>query len=328
MFLLERPLVAQYHAVKQVRASTMNGAWVAGGWVMPKGFQGRTISFEQRASAPAAPSPHEPLVAALEAIGRIADEAPTVEAGLAQVLSALCTALRWPIGHVYQLAGDEPPTLTSAAIWHLEQPEQFTPFQEATERLAFRLGRGLVGQVMARRRPGLSPDVTRDTRFLRRRAAQATGVRAWLAFPVMADGRLVAVCECFTTERVTLDPSLAGLLSCAGLAIGRLYEREGWRAERARLLQQLAAQAPAGPPADRSALTALAGAIAHEINSPLFAARAALALLAAERPDEPLLGAAQDELARIAAVLDTLNGLAQEAPLGQRLSRLAPPSAA
>lgn len=294
---------------------------------MPKGFQGRTITFEPGAAA-AAPGPHEPLLAALEAISRIAHEAPSLEAGLAQVLDALCTALQWPIGHVYQLAGDEPPTLTSAAIWHLERPDQFTPFQEASERLAFRLGRGLVGQVMARGRPALSPDVSRDSRFLRRRAARATGVRAWLAFPVLADGRLVAVCECFTTEPVTLDPSLAGLLSCAGLSIGRLYERERWRAERAELLRQIAARGATQPAAERAALSALAGAIAHEVNSPLFAARASLALLAAERPGDPLLGVAQADLARIAAVLETLNSLAQEAPLGQRLGQIVAPPAA
>lgn len=297
---------------------------------MPKGFQGRRITFDPGAgaSASAAPAPGEPLVHALEAISRIAHEAPSLEAGLPLVLDALCGALAWPIGHIYQLAGDEPPTLTSAAIWHLERPEQFTPFQEASERLVFKLGRGLVGQVMARERPALSPDVTRDARFLRRRAAQATGVRAWLAFPVFADGRLVAVCECFTTERVSLDPSLLGLLGCAGLTIGRLYERERWQAERARLLAQIAAQGRADPAAERAALSALAGAVAHEVNSPLFSARASLALLAAERPDDPLLAVAQSDLARIAAVLETLHTLAKEAPLGQRLSQIVAPPAA
>lgn len=298
---------------------------------MPKGFQGRTITFEAGpggAPLEAQRGPGEPLVGALEAITRIAHEAPSVDAGMAQVLTALCTALKWPIGHVYYLAGDEPPTLTSAAIWHLEQPEQFTIFQTATEQLVFQPGRGLVGQVLARRRPGLSPDVTRDTRFLRRRAARETGVRAWLAFPVMAGGRVVAVCECFTTERVALDMSMAGLLTCAGLAIGQLYEREQWRAEREQLLQQLAARALPAAGVERAALSTLAGAIAHEINSPLFAARASLALLAAERPDEPLVAGAQDELARIAATLETLHALAQNAPIGQRLAQfIEPPTA-
>lgn len=296
---------------------------------MPKGFQGRTIAFAPGAgAAEPPPGPRESLIAALETIAGIVHAAPSVEAGMAQVLRALCTALQWPIGHVYHLAADQPTTLTSAAIWHLERPEQFTSFQAATEQLAFRPGRGLVGQVLARCRPGLSPDVSRDARFLRRRAARATGVRAWLAFPVVAEGRVVAVCECLTTERVTLDASVTGLLSCAGLALGQLYEREGWRAEREQLRQQLAAPGPAAPAGDKAALSALAGAIAHEINSPLFAARASLALLAAEQPGEPLIGSAQAELARIAAVLEQLHALAQDAPLGQRLAQfITPPTA-
>lgn len=294
---------------------------------MPKGFQGRTVSFEQGAGA-AAQGAEEPLVRALEAITRIAAEAPSVEAGLARVLDALCSALQWPIGHVYRLNADGTPTLTSAAIWHLDRPEQFVAFRQATEDTAFRPGRGLVGQVLARRRPGLSPDVSRDTRFLRRRAAAATGVRAWIAFPVVVEDRVVAVCECFTTERVGLDPSLMGLLSCAGMAIGRLYERERWEAERALLLQQIAGGGPASPGSDRAALAALAGAIAHEVNSPLFAARTSLALLAGDQPDEPLIAAARADLDRIAGSLATLNALAQEAPLGQRLTPIVEPPTA
>lgn len=293
---------------------------------MPKGFKGRTIVFEPGAQGAAAGQLHHgPLAGALEEIAAITREAPTLDAGMARVLDALCAALGWPIGHVYRLAGDEPPTLASAAIWHLDRPEQFAQFQEATERISFRPGRGLVGQVLARRRPGLSPDVSRDARFLRRRAAAAAGVRAWLAFPVVDEGRVVAVCECFTTERVALDPSVAGLLSCAGLALGQLVERERWRAERAELQRQLAAGAA---PDVGAALGALAGAIAHEVNSPLFAARAGLALLGAERPDDPLVAAARADLARIAAAMETLEALAAQAPLGQRLPQIPRPPAA
>jgi signal transduction histidine kinase len=291
---------------------------------MPKGFRGRAIAFSDPGTgAVAAPAgPLGPLARALEPISRIAYEAPSVEAGLAEVLDALCGAIQWPIGHVYHLADEEAPALTSAAIWHIERPERFAPFQESTEQITFAPGRGLVGEVLARRRPGLSPDVSRDRRFLRRRAAEATGVRAWLAFPIVADDRVVAVCECFTTERVALDPAIGGLLSCAGLALGRLYERERWRAERARLLGELAAGREG-----RAALSALAGAIAHEVNSPLFAARACLSLLAADQPGEPLLAGAQGELERIAAVLQRLDGLAREAPVGQTLDKVLPPPA-
>lgn len=297
---------------------------------MPKGFRGRTIQFGSGTGTTAQPAraPHEPLIGALEQISRIANEAPSVAVAMPQVLAALCSALQWPIGHVYHFADAEAPALTSAAIWHLEQSEQFMAFQATSERLAFRPGRGLIGQVLARCRPGLSPDVSRDIRFLRRQAAVATGVRAWLAFPVVMDGRVVAICECFTTERVHLDASVAGLLSCAGLTLGRLYERERWQAERARLLQQLAALARATRAADRAALSALAAAISHEVNSPLFAARASLALLAADRPGEPLVAGAQAELARIAAALTSLQPLAMEAALGQRITQfLEPPRA-
>lgn len=297
---------------------------------MPRGSRGRVITFQGGAGAAgsaARPSDLEAFARALEALTRIAYEAESVPVGLAGALDAICTAMGWPVGHVYHLADAEGRVLISADLWHLEAPERFAAFQEASVLTTFRPGRGLVGQVMAQGRPRVSPDVTRDRRFLRRHAAEATGVRAWFAFPVFADERVVAVCEFFTTERVALDPALAGLLSGAGLALGRLYERDRWRAERELLLSRLSSRAP-GHADERQALSAMAGALAHELNSPLFSARAGLALLAAERPDDPLVAGARDDLARIAAVLETLHDLAQEAPIGQRLAQIVGPPTA
>jgi signal transduction histidine kinase len=289
---------------------------------MPKGTPGRLITFDAAAGEAAGATAVRAQAAcaqALETIARIAVEADSVPDGLSRVLATLCHAIEWPIGHVYQLADDE--TLASAALWHLEAPGQFAAFQELTELTRFRPGRGLVGQVLAQRRPGVSPDVTRDRRFLRRRAAAADGVHAWLAFPILADDRVVAVCEFFSTERVRLDPALVGLLGCAGVVLGRLYERERWRAERVQLYCQLAESAERDQRHRRAELAALAGAIAHEINSPLFAARTSLALLAADHPDAPLIAGAQADLARIAATLDQLHTLAKEAAIGQRLEQ-------
>lgn len=288
---------------------------------MTKGTPGRFISFDDSAvtSSAVADPLHGACTQALAAIGRIAVEADTVSAGMTSALTTLCTAINWPIGHVYHLAPDDDTTLTSAALWHLDAPHRFAAFQELSELTRFRPGRGLIGQVLAQRLPGISTDVSRDKRFLRRRAAVADGVHAWLAFPILADQRVVAVCEFFSTERVRLDPALVGLVSCAGVMLGSLYERERWRAERAALYQHLAAAAQAEQSVHASDRAALAGAITHEINSPLFAARASLALLAAEHPDTPLIAGAQADLARIAQTLERLHTLAKDAPIGQQL---------
>lgn len=264
---------------------------------------------------------HEALFRALETITRLTGETITVAEGLTQTLDILCEALRWPLGHVYHFADEGSEVLTSAALWHIEGPERFAPFQEATGRTTFTRGRGLVGQVLAEGRPGLSSDVSRDRRFVRRRAAAAVGLRSWVAFPVIADGRVVAVCELLTTEPGAIDQSLASLLGAAGLALGRLYERERWRAEAEALRHKLAERARPALEPSREALSALAAAVTHEVNSPLFAARTSLALLAAERPDSPLLAGAQADLARVAAVMETLGALAQDAPLGQRVAQ-------
>ncbi len=289
------------------------------------------ITFDGTADAAAADAtkyPHETFIQSLETITRITAEADSVTEGLTRVLDTLCVTLRWPIGHVYQLASNDSETLTSAALWHLEAPEQFAALQEMTRLTSFRPGLGLVGQVMAQRQPSLCLDVAHDKRFLRRGAAEADGVYAWLGFPILANARVIAVCEFFTTERVRLDPVLFRLLGCAGLVLGWLYERQRWRAELEQLHHQIAASAQLDQARQRSALAALAGAVVHEINSPLFAARTSLALLANGYPAAPLVASAQADLARIAAVMEQLHTLAKEAPTGQRLEQFVAPPAA
>ncbi len=272
-----------------------------------------------------AASSREQVLVAIETITRIAAEADSVSTGLSSALDCLCAALGWPIGHVYHRDEATSQTLVSAELWHLDQPDQFAAFQELTLHTTFRPGQGLVGLVLSQQRPALSPDVARDRRFLRRRAAKVDGVHAWLGFPVCVNGQVLAVCECFTTERLLLDRSLTGLLTCVGLILGRLYEREHWRSTCVALQRQIATGGAgvAGP--DRAVIGALAAAIAHEVNSPLFSARASLALLSGSPEDQPLIAGAREDLARIAAVMETLHSLAQQAPLGQRLATFLDP---
>jgi signal transduction histidine kinase len=289
---------------------------------MKKGNPGRTTVFDTEtkcAIVEAMRSQHGAWIQALTVIGHIAAQAESVTEGMPQALTTLCTALQWQIGHVYHLTDDE--TLASAALWHLALPGRFVAFQELTGLTRFRPGHGLVGQVLAQRRPGISPDVIQDRRFLRRHAAAADGIHAWLAFPILADNRVVAVCEFCTTEEVRLDPEVIRLLGCAGLLLGRLYEREHWRSEREQLFRQLVEQEVQDRQRQHAELAALAGAITHEINSPLFAARTGLALLAADHPDLSLITNVQDDLARIAATLAQLHTLAKDAAIGQRLDQ-------
>ncbi|HMQ31809.1 MAG TPA: GAF domain-containing protein [Chloroflexaceae bacterium] len=293
---------------------------------MGKGSPGRTVVIDPGAVPVNRTAPsREQLLSAIEAVARITAEAESVTTGLARALETFCVSLGWPIGHVFRRVEETRPRLISAEFWCSGEPGRFTAFQEVCQGTTFRPGQGLVGQVLAQQRPGLSADVARDRRFLRRRAARADDVHAWLAFPVCANGQVLAVCEILTTERVELDQALTGLLTCAGLILGQLYERENGRLVREALRRQLPDTFLALIEQDRTAVNALAAAIAHEVNSPLFSARASLALLDGKPADRALIASAQEDLARIAAVMERLHSLAETAPLGQRLATFLDP---
>lgn len=264
-----------------------------------------------------APS-HKQLLDAIESISQITVEADSVTTGLTSALETLCLSLGWPIGHIFQRIEETTPKLVSAGLWYAGEPERFALFQEVSRNTSFRPGQGLVGQVLAQQRPGLSPDVTRDRRFLRRQAARIDDVHAWLAFPVCAHGQVLAVCELLTTERVEIDHSITGLLTCVGLILGRLYEREHERTVYEVLRRQIPSKITHLVMHDRMAVSTLAATILHEINSPLFSVRTILTLLEGKPDDHALIVAAQEDLARIAAVIERLHLLTQIDPLSHQ----------
>src|SRR4030095_5239154 len=101
-----------------------------------------------------------------------ANEAISVEAAVQRVLEQVCTQLGWPLGHAYLLTGGVAGEHIPTALWHLEDPERFGPFRQATEITRFVPGVGLVGQVLASGKPAWMADVSTDARFLRAQHAQ------------------------------------------------------------------------------------------------------------------------------------------------------------
>ena len=116
-------------------------------------------------------------------------------------------------------------------------------------RFRVRPGEGLVGMIVAERRPFRSDDYLTDTRFTRgallERWARAEGLRAMLAAPVLdQEGRIVAILWGFNRTlspfTATHEERLVRLAQQAALAIGkaRSFEDERRRAaENAALLQ-------------------------------------------------------------------------------------------
>ena len=126
---------------------------------------------------------------------------------------------------------NQPDTLVSSHIWHLDDPERFAKFRKITEGTTFGSGVGLPGRVMARGEPAWIVDVTKDANFPRANLADDIGVKAGFACPVLAGSQVVAVLEFFAPDAVEPDQTLLDSLIQVGTQLGRVYERN--RAEEA-----------------------------------------------------------------------------------------------
>jgi len=211
----------------------------------------------ERGAAEAALRQEVAFVQALQVVAVAANEAQAADHALQTSIDAVCRLTGWPVGHVYTVPPDEPELLRPAAIWRDDQASLREPFRRVTEATTLRRGVGLPGRVLMTGQPAWILDVTRDGNFPRARAAADSGLRAGLAFPVLAGPNVVAVLEFFSPDAMVPDQALLGVLSQIGTQLGRVIEREraaGALREREALVGAMFDQSAVGiAVADRSA---------------------------------------------------------------------------
>ncbi|HEX9936752.1 MAG TPA: ATP-binding protein [Longimicrobium sp.] len=166
----------------------------------------------------------------MQGVSAAANRAGSLHEVLREALDLTCGYTGWPVGHVF--VRDPGGALVSSGIWRLDDPGRFAELRTATEELRLDGGEGLAGRVAATGVPVWIRDVQRETGFLRAGAAAHVGVRGAVAWPVRAEGEVVAVAEFFSGHPEHPDPELLELLGNLGTQLGLVVERE-------RILQRL-----------------------------------------------------------------------------------------
>ncbi len=166
----------------------------------------------------------------LRVVTSVTNESATLEEPLQTTLDAVCALTGWPVGHALMKV-EENEEVASSGLWHLDGPERFETFRKVSEALAFGMGVGLPGRVLAGGAPVWVLDVTKDKNFPRNRLVQNLGLRAAFAFPILVGREVAGVLEFFHTERVDPDESILMVMNQVGAQLGRVVERR--RAEQA-----------------------------------------------------------------------------------------------
>jgi PAS domain S-box-containing protein len=191
-------------------------------------FAGYLRDLSDRARAQSELARRAATVQLLQQVPLLAAEAATVEEAAKVCLDRICQHTGWPLGHAYfwqPLPDHSLGVLASRGVWHAEDPRH-ARFREVTQGMLMGWGIGLPGRVWKSGQPAWILDVTKDTNFPRAPAAREAGLRAGFAFPVLAQGKVVAVLEFFSGEAREPDADLLATVANLGIQLGGVFDRK------------------------------------------------------------------------------------------------------
>lgn len=159
----------------------------------------------------------------LQSVSQAANNASTLEGAMQVCLELVCRYTEWTIGHGWILTADR--TLVSSE-WFLPEIARFRKFKEATEAMGLQAVSDLPGRVLSGGGPVWVEKLAEDTDFVRKEAAQAAGLRAGCAFPVLSGTELVGVLEFFSDQVMEPYQVLLDIMHQVGTQLGRVSERQ------------------------------------------------------------------------------------------------------
>jgi PAS domain S-box-containing protein len=151
-------------------------------------------------------------------------ESPTLAEAAHRVLQAICEALGWDHGALWNVDADMA-VLRCTETWHVPAPG-LAEFDSLSRQTTFATGEGLPGRVWAAGEPTWISNVVDDGNFPRVAAARAEGLHAAFALPILLEGSVVGVMEFFSREIREPDPQLLGMLRRVGAQIGQFMHRK------------------------------------------------------------------------------------------------------
>jgi signal transduction histidine kinase/CheY-like chemotaxis protein len=167
------------------------------------------------------------MIKLLHRAAATANEAQSPEQAMRACLSDICSFTGWPAGHIYLIDPDDPGSLISSRIWHIDNPRRFQSFRKVTENTVFKAGIGLPGKVLACGKPiWRIVDTGRLSEYTRLQFIKDIEIGSGFAFPIFVGAEIIAVMEFFTGETVRPNTFLIRILSDIGAQIGRVFERE------------------------------------------------------------------------------------------------------
>jgi two-component system sensor kinase FixL len=153
------------------------------------------------------------------------DKAGTFEEALSHTLARVCRHNGWSCGHAFLAKGADGVELVPCEMDYREEPDRFAQFRALTLRTRLDRGQGLPGRVLVSGKPEWTDDFQQDLAARQTELSDDFGAKMALAFPVPADGRVVAVLEAFSDNATEPFQETIETMGVIGLLLGRAAER-------------------------------------------------------------------------------------------------------
>ena len=158
----------------------------------------------------------------LSETARALAESSTLAEAAPRMLAAICEALGWDYGGLWQVhhTGRH---MEPVAMWH-PASLPLEAFSEATRQSTFAPGIGLPGRVWSTGQHAWIPDVARDVNFPRASSAARVGLHAAFGFPMLRGEHVTYVIELFSREVREPHGDMLDMLATVGGQIGLFVE--------------------------------------------------------------------------------------------------------
>ncbi len=210
------------------------------------------------------------IVNLLHKVTRAANESKSSNEAYKEVLEIICNYMKWPIGHVYVQSRKNMQVMVSAGIWRSPESRPYQKFRDASNKIKFKEGEGVIGLAFQTKKPVWIKDVDRDQQFKRAALAQSEGFKSILVFPVLVGNQVVSILEFYSRESCEEGDEIVKLMGNVGVQLGRVIERER-ASEQLKNEKNIAVQLGKKALLSSEAKSTFLAGMSHEIRTPMNA---------------------------------------------------------
>jgi PAS domain S-box-containing protein len=172
----------------------------------------------------------------LQTLVHVANEAENPQSAIAECLRLVCRQYGWALGHAVVFAPYRSPGVPALALHYTGDAARFGEFVALAATADYsQPGGGIVGDVLARRTPVWVPDLRWHGCAARSAALLEAGVRAAYAFPVIAEGEVLAVLEFYGNTSRPPEDAFVENIGRVSRIFARMIERQRSADEKAHL---------------------------------------------------------------------------------------------